>query len=280
MIKQILSIVLLAIVANASLIAQSSSWKREAEETVNKLSLFKSTETLNLPTAETLWKGDWFFHISHRFTLPISEGVGEVWGIDGSVIMRIAVGYAFTDDFMVTLGRSNAQGNIDLRLKHRVFQTDNNIFPTVVSVLAAGAYNGKIEQELDDESRLWQGYGFAVLNTNPLKSDLFLGVTPGFLYNANPTCNEMHNSWVLGMYAQYYFLDMWSFIVEAMPTLDGWRDGHDSYTFGVELETGGHFFKLSLGNSYYANMTQFMAGAENKFTNGDLHIGFQILRTF
>ena len=117
-------------------------WK-SSEPVQLDLSLFHSTEVVNLPTAETLQKGDFNFEISHRFNTPISAGWGELYGFDGSVSMRLALGYAITDHLLFTLGRSNIDGNIDYRFKYKAFQIRNDVLPTLVSVRIGGAYNGK-----------------------------------------------------------------------------------------------------------------------------------------
>jgi hypothetical protein len=73
-------------------------------------------------------------------------------------------------------------------------------------------------------------------------------------------------------------MESWSLIIEVNPTLRGWRDKYDSFAFGVEIETGGHFFKILVGNNTAINLSQFLAGAGNSFKSGDWHLGFNISR--
>lgn len=266
--------ILLLVFLPVLLFSQGSKWQRSAPTEV-PLQLFNSTKAFALPTAETQSAGDFYFNITHRFVLPVSEGIGEVWGVDGSVIMRIALGYTITDDLMAVIGRSNREGNIDLQLKYKVYTNDNDVAPFSIALMGAGAYNGKPPENIDDE---FQFYGFAIFNTM-LFDKLGIGLTPGFLYNSYINCDCNENSVTMGAYAQYYFDDMWSVGVEANPTLTGWRRYYDSYTLGVEIETGGHFFKISLGNNIMSNLSQYMAGAADAFDSGDLHLGFQIQRT-
>lgn len=65
------------------------SWQR-SEPIDLPLQLFRSPDALNLPTTETLQKGDIYFHISHKFLIPVSEGFDELFGFDGGIFMRLA----------------------------------------------------------------------------------------------------------------------------------------------------------------------------------------------
>ena len=53
---------------------------------------------------------------------------------------------------------------------------------------------------------------------------------------------------------------------------------YDSGTFGVELETGGHFFKLVFSNSVRLNPAQFIAGTPFSFGPDEWRLSFNITR--
>ena len=71
----------------------SQSWQRKSEVVEPPLQLFHSTYAYALPTAETLKQGDYLYGISHRFTLPVSSGFEQLFGIDGPVINMMNLGY-------------------------------------------------------------------------------------------------------------------------------------------------------------------------------------------
>ena len=52
----------------------------------------------------------------------------------------------------------------------------------------------------------------------------------------------------------------------------------DVGTFGVELETRGHFFKIVLTNQNRLNPTQFLSGTEFDFKPDEWRLGFNITR--
>jgi hypothetical protein len=253
-----------------------TTWKRK-DVVEPPLQLFNSTDVFNLPTAETLQKGDYYFSIAHKFSTPISEGVHQLFGFDGSAIMRIALGYAITDNLLIKLGRSNLYGNYDLSLKYKTLELRNETLPTLVTLLGGIVYNTKALPEPEDKSRLWQFYGHIVINSK-IGESIGIGLVPSMLINSRIDIPENYNSFTMGAYIQYFMSKNWSIFVEANPTYNGWRKNYDSYNFVLELVTGGHFFKLVLGNNQYLNTENFMAGATDSFESGKLHIGFLISR--
>ncbi len=252
-------------------------WKRK-EAVKPELQLFHSTQVLHLQTAETLQKGDFQFEISHRFLTPLSSGVSELYGLDGSVNMRIALGYGISNTLVATLARSNREGNIDFRMKYKALQIRHETFPLLVAVQAGLAYNGKPLLEID-ESDKYQFYGQLIINTL-IAGKLGIGISPSYLLNSHIYCVDKQNSFTFGMYVQQYLNEQWSLVAEANPTVTGWRNAHNSFAFGLELNTGGHFFKFVFGNSVSLNPGQYLSGAPDSFSSGDWHFGFNITRLF
>lgn len=272
--KQIICIIL-TIISVQNLTYSQSKWQR-AEPLTSQMSFFRSLEAFSLPTTETLQQGNIYFHISHKFLVPVSEGAGELFGFDGGVYMRLALGYGITDDIFAALGRSNHDGNYDLQIKGNLLETEELGFPLAIAVNGGAAYNSKFTDEPEDKSKLWQFYGNLILNTKFGK--LGLGLVPSFLYNSYIPCPDCQTSTTLGMYAQYFFNERWSVIAEANPTLNGWRRYYDTYSIGAEIETAGHFFKVFVSNNVYTNMSQYLSGAVSAFDKGDVHICFIITR--
>jgi hypothetical protein len=260
------------------LTAQDIEWKRQPAA-VPELALFHSTQVLDLPTAETLQKGDFQFEILHRFNLPVSTGYGQFYGLDGTVTMRIGLGYALTDHMLATLARSNREGNIELQYKYMAFEIPGDLFPVMISAQAGIAYNGKPVQEITDPSRKFQYFGQIIANTM-IEKKFGIGLVPSYLYNAHIYCKDIQHSFTLGGYLQHYIWTRCSLILEYNATISGWRDQYDSIALGIEIETGGHFFKFSFGNSTALNMSQYLQGAPDKIDSNDWHLGFNITRLF
>jgi hypothetical protein len=252
-------------------------WKRGEETEQPPLELFHSTHAVNLPTATTMQQGNFEFEISHRFIPTIKDGSKSLWGFDGPVNIRLALGYAWSDDGVVTLGRSNVQDNLDLTVKHKLLAIHHEVMPLLVAARAGLAWNTDVPDRdaWDSDNAQW----FAQLILNTMYDQRFaLGIVPSYLHNSHLPCPEQQYSFTIGLHAQYYITRVLNVLVEWNPTVTGWRSGHNSLSLGVELETGGHFFKVLLSNSTLLNTSQFLAGAGSSFDDGELHIGFNITR--
>lgn len=271
-------ILLFTLIMTAVSMAQGSRWKR-AEPVSPDLHLFHSPYVAILPTAETLQKGDWEFEVSHRFSPPITEGPDAFWGMDGPATIRLALGYAVSNKFMVHIGRTNVMDNLEVQLKYKTWERKGDTFPLLLSLRGAIAYNAEIFDPVESDGRKFQYYGQAILNTM-IQKKLGIGIVPTYLYNAHIYCFEPQYSFTLGSYVQYYVSSHLNFLAEWNPTISGWRQDYNSLTLGLELETGGHFFKIFLANNDKVNTTQYIAGANKDFMDGDFRIGFMITRTF
>ena len=256
--------------------AQEISWKRSAP-VIPDLALFHSTHAISLPTGETLQQGDFEFEVSHRFIPPIKEGYDAFWGLDGPANIRLALGYAPTDNLVTTLGRSNVNNNLDLQVKYKPVEIRSEILPSIITVNAGLAWNSQVADRSKGDSRNFQYYIQLIYNTLIINKIGF-GLVPSYLYNSALTTEEIKYSFTMGTYLQYYFSSTWSMLVEWNPTVTGWRDRYNSVSMGIELETGGHFFKIFVSNNDLINQSQFLAGADKKFGDGDVRLGFMITR--
>ncbi|MDZ7764444.1 MAG: DUF5777 family beta-barrel protein [Melioribacteraceae bacterium] len=273
MIKKMLLMALLTI----SVVFSQVKWEREEPEENLPVELFHSTFAVNLPTAETVGKRELEIEISHRFIPTIKSGSKDFWGLDGPVVNRLALAYGITPNTQVTLGRSNAFDNYELSLKQKVFENDNDVLPFMITLNAGAAWNSDHPIIESSDSKAFQYFVQAIFNTMYDKK-LAFGIVPSYLNNSHPECKENQYSFTMGTYLQYYLSEVFSLIWEYNPTVTGWRSFHNPMSFGLEIETGGHFFKIFLTNSTDLNQTQFLSGADKSFDNGDLRLGFMITR--
>ncbi len=277
-----ISTLLIAIFIPSILVSQT--WQRKTEVKEPPLQLFQSTYAYALPTAETLKQGDYLYGISHRFTVPVSSGFEQLFGIDGPVTNMMNLGYGLTDDIFLNLGRSNRESQWWFETKYKAIEIRNETLPILVSFLGGVAYSSRpnlVGGQKIEAGRDWHFYGVAIVNTI-IEKKLGLGITPTFSYNSHLQCPEVENSVTLGAYAEYFIDDMYSILIETNPTITGWRNQYDSYTVGFTMNTGGHFFKFSVSNNTAINIQQFNTGAQSAFLgsgdNNNLHFGFQITR--
>jgi hypothetical protein len=251
-------------------------WQRRADATEAPVTVFHSTQSANLPTAETLRRGEWLFEISHRFVPPISEGADALWGLDGPVFNRLALSYAPSDRVMVAVSRSNMDDNLELGAKVRVWEGSGPV-PFMVAVNGAVAWNTQTVELAGIEANERQAYGQLVLNAE-LGERFAVGVVPTVLHNPRIEEAERGTVVALGLNGQLYLSDQASLLGEWVLTEERVNLAYDPVTLGVELETGGHFFKIVITNSPRMNPSQFLGGSAFEFTPSDWKLGFNVTR--
>jgi len=252
-------------------------WERRGEPTRPPLSLFHATQAINLPTAETLSRGEWQFEIAHRFFPPVSDGQEAFWGMDGPAFMRLGLGYAFSDGGMVTLARSNFLDNWDLQVKVRVLEFGDGPIPVKAAIQGGAAWSTSVGDRDASDSGNFQYYGQMVVNTL-LGDRVALGVVPSYLYNVLLDAEDTVQDLYWGFYGQLYLTEMVSLLGEWNVGENRGELEHDAGAFGLELETGGHFFKIFLTNSVRLNPSQYLAGSSYPFEPEEWRVGFSITR--
>ncbi|MFZ1290330.1 MAG: DUF5777 family beta-barrel protein [Melioribacteraceae bacterium] len=277
--KKILSIFAMVLFYSVIINAQENtiSWKKNEEVKSEQLHLFHSTHSISLPTTETHQKGNIEFEISHRFIPTLSDGIDALYGFDGPVNIKLSLGYAVSDYFVATIARSNVDDNLLLKAKYQFFQFDNDVFPFQFALEGGAAWNTDPIGRKSDDNRNFQYYGQLIFNSL-IKNKIGLGFVPTYSYNSHVYCPEKQYSFTFGTYLQYYLTNLWSVLAEWNPTVSGFRNKYNSLSFGFELETGGHFFKIILSNNTALNPTQFTTGADLPISLKNMRIGFNITR--
>ncbi len=232
------------------------------------------------------------YEISHRFLPSIKDGYDELFGFDGPAKIRFALGYGINDNLMITLGRSNNTDNLDLQLKQKLFQIDNDFLPSVFSIQLGGVWNTEIPFGLNlnrTDTRNFQIYTQLVFNTMLFNKKLGIGIVPSYLYNSFIYAVDKQYSLTVGTYLQYYFNRMWSIWLEYNPTIAGYRGrirldeigkSYNTVAIGTAIETGGHIFNILLTNNARLNPSQYLVGADRSVDDGEWRLGFGIIRYF
>jgi hypothetical protein len=266
-----------SLLVSAPVGAQQPTWHRSGTPAQTDVTVFHSPQSANLPTAETIDRGVWQFEISHRFSPPLNTGANTLWGLDGPIDNRLGLAYAPTDRLMVTLERSNLLDNLDLHAKAKVLARGLGDIPLIGGVMGGVAWNTEVPGRRARDNRNVQLYGALILNA--LVADrLALGLVPAYLHNPQVELPAADNAVSLGLNAQVYVgkgfsvLGEWN-VSQARTGLE-----HDAGTFGVELETGGHFFKIVVSNSTRLNPAQFLGGTPFAFKPSEWRLGFNITR--
>lgn len=255
---------------------RAGGWQRQ-QSSLPPISVFHSTQSANLPTAETLDRGSWLFEISHRFQPPVSGGSDALWGLDGPVVNRLALAYGITDRVMAGLVRSNLSDNLEVGAKVRLAAGGRDAMPFMLAVAGGVAWNTELPDLDGLEDNEAQAYAQLVLDVRPTPR-VALGLVPAVVQNPRVADEGAATALALGLHGQWYVAEGTSAFAEWLVARGREDLEHDAGTFGVELETGGHFFKLVLTNSTRMNPTQFLGGTPHPFEADNWRLGFNVTR--
>jgi len=238
--------------------------------------VFRSHQSANLATTETLQGGNWLFEISHRFQLPASSGGTELWGVDGPAWIRLGLSWAPTDRVLLGILRTNNEDNLELNGRFRFAETQVGPVPIHGGVVAGAAWNTD-PLPLGAEDNEFQGY--LQLLVNALVDGRFaVGLAPTLVHNPRIRDAETAQAVALGVYGQWYLGGAFSVLGEWVFSEEIEDLEHDTGTFGLEISTRGHHFKLVATNQPALGATQLLPGSPNPFSLDELRLGFNITR--
>jgi hypothetical protein len=271
-------VLVVVLMLSASAFADEVQWQRRAESSRPESRVFHSTAAITLPTAATISRGLWQFEVAHRFWPRIADGADELYGLDGPASMRLGLAYAPTDLLLVTLARSNARNNLELQGKYRILTLQNMPRPVAFAVQGGMAWNAeKSFGRSTGDSRNFQYSGQLIVNTRVANS-FALGIVPSYLSNSDIYSADTEELFRVGMYLQAHLNKLLSVQGEWAPTFDNDPGEYDPAAVGIELETGGHFFKIFVTNSMSPNTTPYLERADFPFTRRQWRLGFMITR--
>ncbi len=268
----------MAVLLAVPLGAQEPTWEREGPPTRPPPTIFHATQGLNLPTARPLGQGEFLFEIAHRFVPPIRDAENALFGLDGPVRYRLGLSYGITDALYVRLIRSNVDDNLDLSGTVRLLQGHAPL-PFQVALAGGVAWNTEVPG-VDDGTT--QGHVEAILSAG-VGTRLALGVVPAVVWNPLVRVEDEDAAFSVGLMAQVYLTDVvsivgeWTLTEDRVDPVDG-TDMSDPASLSVELETGGHFFRVGVTNSLRLNPAQHLVGASQPFEPDEWRLAFNITR--
>lgn len=246
---------------------------------------FKTTRLINGHTIEQVAGGVLDFRISHRFG-SISSGLYEFFGLDQATT-RIGLDYGITNRWMIGIGRSTYEKQVDGFMKYKLFRQSSgaNTFPLTISVLTAMVYK---TQKFDNPTRenfvsshLY--YTFQLLMARKFSESISLQVMPTVNhYNLVPGTTLPNDLIALGFGGRVKLSKRVALNAEYYYQLPDYRfpETNNSVGLGADIETGGHVFQLYFTNSVGMTERTFINETTGNFLKGDIHFGFCISRVF
>ena len=256
--------------------------KEDSARAFPVMATFKSTRVVNGQSVETMKKNHLDFRISHRFG-RLNSGAYQFFGLDQAT-MRMGFEYGVTDRFEIGVGRSTSQKVYDFFGKYKLIQQSSGARNIPVSVtLFGGTGIATVNKELEFQDKIY--YAAQVLLARKFGEKFSLQLSPTWLYRNHPeVTGDEKLLLAVGIGGRYKLSKRVSLNGEYFYTA---REKntltapyHDSMSFGVDIETGGHVFQLHFTNSLGMIEKQFIGETAGTWSKGDIHYGFNISRTF
>lgn len=247
---------------------------------------FKSTRISNSHSIENTKPLHLDFRIEHRFG-RLNQGSYEFWGLDQATI-RLGIDFGLADRLMVGVGRSSYQKTYDGFVKYKLLRqsTGKRNMPLSAAVVGSAflntlRYTEAEEEYLDFQHRFdyaWQlllarkfgeRLSFQLMPTYIHRNYVREGLGPNDVFTVGGGGRVKITKGV-AITAEYY----------ALLDPDMRETFQDALSVGVDIETGGHVFQLMFTNAQPVIENAFIAENQHEFFEGDIHFGFNIVRTF
>ena len=245
---------------------------------------FKGSRLVNGQTVKTKNKRELEFIFSHRFG-RINDGLYELFGLDQAYV-RLGLEYGITDRLGVGLGRNSVDKTMDSYLRYKALRQVVGGMP--VTITAYGNFAIKTSPKKEDagfditlEDRL--SYTGQLLIAKKFTSALSLQLMPTVVHkNLADQTIENNTQFALGAGGRIKVSKSISLNVEYYHRFDVPDNNpyFDALGFAIDIETGGHDFQLIITNTRGLTERAFITETAGDFFDGDIHLGFNVTRTF
>ncbi len=252
----------------------------DANTTDYATATFKSTRIVNGHSIETIGKNNLDFRISHRFGY-LNSGGNNLFGLDQAT-MRIGLDYGVTNRLMVGLGRSNTDKEFDGFVKYKLLRQSTGKTAMPISLTYLGAmshYTLKTTEDISFTNR--SAYVNQILIARKFSDAVSLQLSPTWVHiNMVDKSTEDNNLYSLGMGGRVKISKRVALTADYFYQFNKLTGRKNSFSLGVDIETGGHVFQLHFTNSLGMNEKAFITNTTGNWGDGDIHFGFNITRLF
>jgi len=239
---------------------------------------FKTTRVVNLQSVETLGEGVFDFKIQHRFG-ALNTGASNAFGLDLATI-RIGGEYGLTPKVTLGLGRSPVEKTVDGYAKIKwVQQMRGGGSPVSVLTVASAAYrNQNYTAEPTTVERL--AYVGQVIVGQKFSEKLSMQVVPSVVHYNWVNVAVPNTQFALGVGMRHKLTMRSSLNLEWIPVLSDKGMFYNSFSIGMDVETGGHVFQMGFTNSIGLSENLFLTRNTTQWNNAGIRFGFNMSRVF
>ncbi|MCC7505324.1 MAG: hypothetical protein IT259_08490 [Saprospiraceae bacterium] len=262
----------------------------EQEDNSPVLATFKGTRLINHQTVEVPGRRTLDFRIAHRFG-AFNSGWYDFFGFDNGASIRFGLEYSYDGRLQFGIGRTSIDKVGDGFLKYRLLRQHPNGWKQVSVTLFTSAYytmrkDPDKEANGFDKYENWTSrlsYAHQIIIGRKFDDRLSLQIAPTMIhYNLVDRISDKNDVFVLAAAGRYKFTKRAALTLEY-----GWRINeytrtqyYDSFSVGLDVETGGHVFQMFLTNSPGLTEPQFFAQTTDQWKDMGIRFGFNISRVF
>ena len=260
---------------------------------------WKTMKLVNIHSTEIVKRNALDFRVTHRFGNIGAEsggGVHTFYGLDNSSDIRISFDYGLTEKWQIGIGRSKYKEIVDLSTKYKLLVQKEKKAP--LTIVAFGAVSVTPERDPDSRYNDWQNrltYFTQVLFARKFGQRLSIELAPGVIHRNmvtkvldgnGKTLTDENTNFTLSVGARYMITKRVGIIVDYVHTFSEFRSNfgpqnyYDPFGVGVEIETGGHVFHLTLTNAPAIIENAYMPETADSWAKGGIKLGFNISRVF
>jgi hypothetical protein len=248
---------------------------------------FKSTRIINGHSVERMKKGQLDFRIHHRFG-QINSGVRELFGLDQASTF-FSLEYGINNRLMIGAGRSTYQKTYDGFLKYALLRQckgKKNIPITITLLSEIDAYSTK--WEVPDRKNYFSSrlsYAHQILVAKKFNEHFSFQLSPTLIHkNLVKEITDKNDLFSVGLGGRFKLTKRISlnseYFYTVRPTISGKDKLPNSFSIGIDIETGGHVFQFLITNSLPMFERGFITETTGKWTKGGISLGFNISRVF
>jgi len=256
---------------------------QEDQKPVPVSATFKGARVINGQSIETRDGGVMEVVIQHRFG-RVNSGVENFFGLDEAYI-RLGFDFALTDHLTVGIGRSSHRKIYDTFAKYSFLEQKTNGGSPVsaTAFLSASTDTQDPPSGVELEFRHTMSYVGEVLVARKFSPGFSAQLMPVWVHrNLVQTPQDVNDVFALGVAGRQKISRRSALTFEYYYQFNNTTESenYNSLSFGIDIETGGHVFQLHISNSRGMIEKEFIADTDGKFLDGDIHIGFNIIRVF
>jgi opacity protein-like surface antigen len=247
---------------------------------------FKSSRIVIGQSIEIPAPGDMMLIITHHFG-ALNSGYDNLFGLKQATI-RLGLDFGITPWLGANIGLNTEKNTWDGAMKVKILRQSSGAKKMPVTVELYGnmaVYTDKWENPERDNyftSRLT--YAFQPIVARKFSNAFSLQIMPSVVHkNLVPTHEDKNTIFTLGGGGRLKISQRVSVNAEYHHLFSGQvvsTKAYDSFSLGVDIETGGHVFQMFLTNSYGEYEQAFLTETKGKWSNGDIFLGFNITRMF